>query len=450
LSRYSEGQRCYWLRGNSSYDESYIFISYAHDDAERVYPIIKNIYEAGWDLWYDEGIKITERYLPVIADHVKRCKLLVLMLTNRCLERPFVINYELEYARQRGIQIITIRLETIEPPSWLQDKVDSSEALLERLRKIDLPNRRTRVAVPPAVKQNVVYDVVLPPELPGFEYSVKGDKITITKYVGNDTEVIIPDVITTLDGNMIFQITGIGPKTFSHSESLTTIVISDSIANISYGFIDNCPELGVVFNASRSKLLYYPRNNKEKSYNLPDGITSIGDHAFLYCTSLASITILGDVITFDKRDYLGISAILNSRINNRSISQKPEQTNNVQITDPIVQKSTKVPDSLTIPHSKETPRALICCAENDVQHISMLLTELYWESFNFYYKETANQQVIKESQCVLVFFSEHTAKCKKTMNMLKEAIKHDVSHVIQIFLTDCDWLDDVKNKLHDR
>ena len=53
-------------------DEPYIFISYAHDDAKRVYPVVKELHEDGWDVWYDEGIKTTQRYLPVIADHVKR------------------------------------------------------------------------------------------------------------------------------------------------------------------------------------------------------------------------------------------------------------------------------------------------------------------------------------------------------------------------------------------
>jgi hypothetical protein len=89
-------------------DEPYRFISYAHDDAKRVYPIVKNLFEAGWELWYDEGIQTTERYLPVIADHVKRSAMFLLMLTNRCLEHPLVMNCELEYARQLHLPIVPV------------------------------------------------------------------------------------------------------------------------------------------------------------------------------------------------------------------------------------------------------------------------------------------------------------------------------------------------------
>jgi hypothetical protein len=126
-------------------DDPYIFISYAHDDAKKVYPIIKDLYETGWDLWYDEGIKITERYLPVIAHHVGRCSVFVLMLTNRCLERPFVMNYELEYARQRKIPIIPVLLEKLNPKPWSQKNIErfmgeaiAPDTLLERIGAVGL------------------------------------------------------------------------------------------------------------------------------------------------------------------------------------------------------------------------------------------------------------------------------------------------------------------------
>jgi hypothetical protein len=99
-------------------NEPYLFISYAHDDAMRVYPIIRELFETGWELWYDEGIKTTERYLPVISDHVKRSAVFVLMLTNRCLERPFVMNYEIEYARQLHLPIVPVLLEPLTVPDY--------------------------------------------------------------------------------------------------------------------------------------------------------------------------------------------------------------------------------------------------------------------------------------------------------------------------------------------
>jgi hypothetical protein len=51
--------------------DPYVFVSYAHKDLDKVFPIISEFHKAGFPIWYDEGIKITERYLPVIAHHVK-------------------------------------------------------------------------------------------------------------------------------------------------------------------------------------------------------------------------------------------------------------------------------------------------------------------------------------------------------------------------------------------
>ena len=117
-------------------DEPYIFVSYAHDDAKRVYPAVKDLFEAGWRLWYDEGIKTTQRYLPVIADHVKRCKVFVLMLTKRCLARPFVMDYELAFARTLGVTVVPVALEDV--PGWAGEDAITPDALLGHVRDLGL------------------------------------------------------------------------------------------------------------------------------------------------------------------------------------------------------------------------------------------------------------------------------------------------------------------------
>ena len=46
-----------------------------------------------------------------------------------------------------------------------------------------------------------------------------------------------------------------------------------------------------MFDKSKSVLIKYPEGEKDTSYIIPDGVTSIGDFAFMYCESLKSITI---------------------------------------------------------------------------------------------------------------------------------------------------------------
>jgi len=306
-------------------NEPFIFISYAHDDANRVYPIIKELYESGWDLWYDEGIKTTERYLPVISYHVKRCSVVVLMLTNRCLNRPFVMNYELEYARQLGIPVIPVLLEKLTPQPWSKENVDqlmktaiAPDKLLNRISAAGLVNRGKRKAVPPAIKQNVVYDIVLPPELPGFNYTVQNDEITITRYIGNDKDVVIPGTVTSPDGSVTFKVTTIGifaftgggflirlsmPKDFIKNKNtlrncklLTSVTIPNTVRSINGAAFSGCKSL--------------------KNISIPNSVTNIDMMAFYGCKSLKNISIPDSVTKIDSMAFSGCKSLDNIIIPN--------------------------------------------------------------------------------------------------------------------------------------
>jgi len=678
--------------------EPYIFISYAHDDAPAVYPVVKELYESGWDLWYDEGIKTTERYLPVIADNLKRCAVFVLMLTNRCLDRPFVIDFELEFARRRGIPIIPVLLEELSPQSWSKDTAErllntaiTPGALLEAIGAMNLPNRGAREAVPPAIKHNMVYDIVLPPDLPGFEYAAQGDTVIITKYTGDDTEIVVPGKVTTPDGSKEFQvavgegafayrssltsvilsegITDVGPSAFLGCEKLESVIIPDGVTALGEGAFRNCtalksinipdsatgisdvifgdcPQLGVVLAQNQTVLCHYPDDGScdipngvkliigafvggktlthitmpsgvasignrafyeceslesialpdsvtsigesafqgcksLKNIAIPDGVTSIGESAFSWCKSLESITIPNSVTNIGESAFQGCESLKNIAIPDgvtsigKSAFEHCESLESIAIPNSVTSigesafeyckslksitipngvtsigesvfqycsllKSLTIPDGVTsigesafllceslksitipnsvasigedafagcgslesitipnsvasigrdafrdtklepdiynrltaennqkakpltpsgrpaqpvfsIPQAKERPRALICCAKEDIGQVGALLAGLYWEGFNFYHNETPGQEDIGENPCFLAFLSEHTAKSRQTIEAIKLAINRDVSRIVQVFLGDCtEWPEDVRDRLHDR
>ncbi|MDR2571865.1 MAG: leucine-rich repeat protein, partial [Oscillospiraceae bacterium] len=533
--------------------EPYLFISYAHDDAKQIYPIVKELYESGWDLWYDEGIKPTQRYLPVIADYLRRSSVFVLMLTNRCLERPFIMEYELEYARRLGIPVITVHLEKLEPQQWswenakrLESDAIAQDTLIERINTFDqLKNQGMRVAMPPAVKQNVIYDVVLPPKLPGFEYSVQGDSITIIKYIGEDTEVIIPEKIDadTSDEKKQFNVTSIGNNAFNECELLKSVIVPNTVTNIGrYAFLkckslvniaipnsvtvigdgafNRCESLvsihipdsvGVMgehaFSGCLSLAEISLSNNITTindsvfsrceslvditipnsvinvgdsafyncislvSFIIPDNVTRIGNGAFSRCESLINITIPGSITEFAGRRFgnntverimddvfEGCHSLENITVSSgESFKNLVESINKKQLIRSRQRKSTEPVcaqiqlDKMIVKRPSEIPWALICCTEEDKAHIGELMAGLYWEGFNLHYEKSPTLKTLRESRCVLTFFSENTEKSKETMLLLEQAIQNDVSGIIQVFLEDCTkWPDKVKNKLHDR
>jgi hypothetical protein len=102
----------------------------------------------------------------------------------------------------------------------------------------------------------------------------------------------------TIPNSVIF----IGNEVFLGCSSLTAITVGD--ANPNYASVG-----GVLFNKSNTQIIQYPAGKAGSSYDIPEGVTSIGDHAFVNCSSLTAITIPNSVnsigsIAFNSCDNL--------------------------------------------------------------------------------------------------------------------------------------------------
>lgn len=53
--------------------------------------------------------------------------------------------------------------------------------------------------------------------------------------------------------------------------------------------------VGVLYNKSKTKLIYYPINKADTSYKIIEGVTSIEEYAFFYCQDLENIEIPSSV-----------------------------------------------------------------------------------------------------------------------------------------------------------
>jgi hypothetical protein len=74
-------------------------------------------------------------------------------------------------------------------------------------------------------------------DVSAFEYTSDGTAVTITKYIGEYTEVVIP---STIDG---LPVTKIGSSAFVNCSSLTSVVIPDSVTNVAEGSFKGCSKL---------------------------------------------------------------------------------------------------------------------------------------------------------------------------------------------------------------
>ncbi len=128
------------------------------------------------------------------------------------------------------------------------------------------------------------------------------------------TEIVIPDSVTVLDYavfscctaltsvTMGSGVASVEDRTFEGCSALTEVNVSKS--NTTY-----CSEDGVLFDKSKTRLVYYPIGKTEPSYTIPDGVVYIDRLVFSDCTNLVNITMPDSVAIIDTYVFHGCTAL---------------------------------------------------------------------------------------------------------------------------------------------
>lgn len=82
-------------------DKPYLFISYAHKDAETVLPVITRLQQEGFRVWYDEGIAPGSNWDVYISEHLNRSCNVLAFLSNAYI-RSQNCRDELALSRSKG------------------------------------------------------------------------------------------------------------------------------------------------------------------------------------------------------------------------------------------------------------------------------------------------------------------------------------------------------------
>ena len=196
-----------------------------------------------------------------------------------------------------------------------------------------------------------------------YNYTNDGTELEVTfrgneydsyysEYTGN---VVIPEEVTYM--NRTRKVTSIGTYAFRYCSGLTSVTIPNSVTSIRYEPFYGCTSLtsitipnsvtsieayafyncsglnkvivsdiaawcGIKFENSEANPLYYAHhlysdeNTEIKDLVIPNGVTSIGDHAFYDCSSLTSVTIPNSVTSIGSGAFFKCSKLTSVTIPN--------------------------------------------------------------------------------------------------------------------------------------
>ncbi len=91
-------------------DAPYVFVSYAHHDAERVYPELTWLREQGINIWYDEGITPGSRWSDALANALERAAHFVFLVSPRSAASQNCVD-EVGFALERDKPVLAVHLE---------------------------------------------------------------------------------------------------------------------------------------------------------------------------------------------------------------------------------------------------------------------------------------------------------------------------------------------------
>ena len=160
----------------------------------------------------------------------------------------------------------------------LPDQVQISEVLLRYCPQVTLRVRRDSASRKLAEKLRIPYTEIFSPEK-DFDAEKLPDGCVITKYRGDEQEVVVPPVIR---GDEVREL---GAFAFSGCRTLRSIRLPEGVTALGLSVFYNCGSLQQVY--------------------LPRSLTQINWRAFGYCSSLKRLSIPGSVTRINKDAFEG-------------------------------------------------------------------------------------------------------------------------------------------------
>ena len=153
----------------------------------------------------------------------------------------------------------------------------------------------------PSVTDPPVTNPPPPTTRDGFIYSVNGWNVTITGYVGTETDIVIPDRITAK------PVTAIGDRAFYGNWKITSVDMPNTITSIGKNAFGDCIALKTIRISNNAASIgddCFYGCVKLADVSLPDSVTELGESAFSSCNALKTVTLGKNIREIKKNTFL--------------------------------------------------------------------------------------------------------------------------------------------------
>ena len=139
-----------------------------------------------------------------------------------------------------------------------------------------------------------------------FEYEISGGEASVTRYIGSESEVSVPDAL----GGC--PVTSIGASSFRYCQTLERVDLPASVREIgteAFAFCTSLTGAAIPDGAETiGESAFWGCSSLTEVY-IPGSVRSIGHTAFLWCSSLTDIVIRDGVETIGRDAFSGCSLL---------------------------------------------------------------------------------------------------------------------------------------------
>lgn len=112
-------------------DKPYIFISYAHKDADVVLPIVNHLQEDGYRVWYDEGIAPGSNWDVYISEHLDGSSNVLVFMSSSYI-KSHNCRDEIALTRLKGKPMNIVYIDDVQMSSGMKMRYGRIQALFFR------------------------------------------------------------------------------------------------------------------------------------------------------------------------------------------------------------------------------------------------------------------------------------------------------------------------------